>query len=445
MCVHRESGAQRAVKVLRKSHMDDDEKRMLFNEINILKEIDHPNIIKMYEFFEDEKRYYLVTEICKGGELFDEILQRGKFSERDAAVLMKQVLSCINYCHQANIVHRDLKPENILLEANKEFDQIKIIDFGTSLVYDPNRNLDEKLGTPYYIAPEVLNKNYNEKCDIWSAGVITYITLSGMPPFNGQSDQEIMKRVREGQFSFEDRIWQTISENAKSFIRSLLTYSSSDRPSAEQALQHPWLTELAALQVDEAPAMNALDNLSKFNSDVTLKQATYAFIASQLMSKQERDNLSKVFKAFDTNGDGKLSMEEVKVGYLEHYGRIMSDQEVEQMFRSVDTDNSGFIDYTEFVVAATSQQNLTSEEKLRAAFNMFDKDGSGIISADEIREVLCFGGANSLSAEAVDAIIKQVDENGEGEIQFEEFVTMMTGLENEMQATNSRANAAGAQ
>jgi calcium-dependent protein kinase len=401
--------------------MDDDEKRMLFNEINILKEIDHPNIIKMYEFFEDEKRYYLVTEICKGGELFDEILQRGKFSERDGAVLMKQVLSCINYCHQANIVHRDLKPENILLEQNKEFDQIKIIDFGTSLVYDPNRNLDEKLGTPYYIAPEVLNKNYNEKCDIWSAGVITYITLSGMPPFNGQSDQEIMKKVREGQFSFDDRIWQTISENAKGFIRSLLTYNPEERPSAQQALQHPWITELATLQVDENLAMSALDNLSRFNSDVTLKQATYAFIASQLMSKQERDNLSKVFKAFDTNGDGKLSMEEVKVGYLEHYGRIMSDQEVEQMFRSVDTDNSGFIDYTEFVVAATSQQNLTSEEKLRAAFNMFDKDGSGIISADEIREVLCFGGANSLSAEAVDAIIKQVDENGDGEIQFDEF------------------------
>ena len=102
---------------------------------------------------------------------------------------------------------RDLKPENILLEANKEFDQIKIIDFGTSLVYDPNKNLDEKLGTPYYIAPEVLNKNYNSKCDIWSCGVITYILLSGMPPFNGQSDQEIMKKVRAGSFSFDDKVW----------------------------------------------------------------------------------------------------------------------------------------------------------------------------------------------------------------------------------------------
>jgi len=180
--------------------------------------------------------------------------------------------------------------------------------------------------------------------------------------------------------------------------------------------------------------MSALDNLQKFNSDVTLKMATFSFIASQLMSKSERDNLSKVFKAFDKNGDGKLDMAEVKEGYLEHYGRIMSDQEVEQMFAAVDTDNSGFIDYTEFVVAATNQQNLTSQEKLQAAFKMFDKDDSGKISADEIREVLCFGGTNQLSVEAVDQIIKQVDENGDGEIEFEEFVAMMKGLDENMAA-----------
>jgi calcium-dependent protein kinase len=196
----------------------------------------------------------LACRICKGGELFDEILNRGKFSERDAAVLMKQVLSCINYCHQNNIVHRDLKPENILLEQNKEFDQIKIIDFGTSLVQDPTRTLDEKLGTPYYIAPEVLQKNYNEKCDIWSCGVITFIVLSGMPPFNGQSDQEIMKKVREGQFSFEDRVWSTISQNAKDFITLLLTFDKNARPSASEVLSHPWLTELANVAVDEALA-----------------------------------------------------------------------------------------------------------------------------------------------------------------------------------------------
>jgi len=399
MCVHRESSAQRAVKVLRKSHMDEDERRMLFNEINILKEIDHPNIVKMYEFFEDEKRYYLVTEICKGGELFDEILQRGKFSERDGAVLMKQVLSCINYCHQNNIVHRDLKPENILLEQNKEFDAIKIIDFGTSLVYDPNKNLDEKLGTPYYIAPEVLNKNYNSKCDIWSCGVISYILLSGMPPFNGQSDQEIMKKVRAGSFSFDDKVWNNISDNCKDFITKLLTYKQEERPTASDALQHPWIVELSTTVVDEKSAQDALSNLKSFKVDSSMKQATFAFIASQLLSKQERDGLAKVFKAFDKNGDGKLSYEEVKDGYLDHYGKVMSDEEVHAMFDSVDTDKSGFIDYSEFVVAAMAESQLTSNDKLQAAFKMFDKDGSGIISGDEIREVLSFGGTSTMSKE----------------------------------------------
>jgi calcium-dependent protein kinase len=425
MCVHRESSAQRAVKVLRKSHMDEDEKRMLFNEINILKEIDHPNIVKMYEFFEDEKRYYLVTEICKGGELFDEILQRGKFSERDGAVLMKQVLSCINYCHQNNIVHRDLKPENILLEQNKEFDAIKIIDFGTSLVYDPNKNLDEKLGTPYYIAPEVLNKNYNSKCDIWSCGVISYILLSGMPPFNGQSDQEIMKKVRAGSFSFDDKVWNNISDNCKDFITKLLTYKQEERPTAAEALQHPWIVELSTTVVDEKSAQDALSNLKSFKVDSSMKQATFAFIASQLLSKQERDGLAKVFKAFDKNGDGKLSYEEVKDGYLDHYGKVMSDEEVHAMFDSVDTDKSGFIDYSEFVVAAMAESQLTSNDKLQAAFKMFDKDGSGIISGDEIREVLSFGGTSQMSKEQIDTIIKQVDENGDGEISYEEFVDMM--------------------
>jgi len=315
-----------------------------------------------------------------------------------------------------------------LLEANKEFDQIKIIDFGTSLVYDPSRNLDEKLGTPYYIAPEVLGKNYDSKCDIWSCGVITYILLSGMPPFNGQSDQDIMKKVRQGSFDFEDRAWANVSDKAKDFITKLLTYDKDARATASEILTHPWLAELANLAVDESLALSVLDNMKGFRVDQTLKQATYAFIASQLLSKAEKDNLAKVFKAFDKNGDGKLSIQEVKEGYLEHYGKVMSDEEVEQMFNAVDTDRSGFIDYSEFVVAAMNERQLTTNDKLQAAFKMFDKDGSGIISADEIKEVLQFGNNNSMSNSAVDTIIKQVDENGDGEISFEEFVAMMKNL-----------------
>ena len=157
-----------------------------------------------------------------------------------------------------------MKPENILLEQNKEFDQIKIIDFGTSLVVDDNKKLDEKLGTPYYIAPEVLAKNYGSKCDIWSCGVITYIVLSGIPPFNGASDQEIMKKVKVGKFSFADPVWNGISDQAKDFITSLLTKDQAKRPSAGEALKHPWIAQANQLTketVSSDVAMSALTNL----------------------------------------------------------------------------------------------------------------------------------------------------------------------------------------
>ena len=167
LCTHRETKEKRAVKVLKKENMDAAEKQTMLNEINTLRELDHPNIVKIFEYFEDEKRFYIVTEHIQGGELFDEIIARGKFDERDAAVLMRQLLSCITYCHSHNIVHRDLKPENVLLEANKAFDQIKVIDFGTAQTFKQGQNLKETIGTPYYIAPEVLKHSYGKECDIW--------------------------------------------------------------------------------------------------------------------------------------------------------------------------------------------------------------------------------------------------------------------------------------
>ena len=252
-----------------------------------------------------------------------------------------------------------------------------------------------------------------------------------MPPFNGQSDQEIMKKVRAGSFSFDDKVWTNISDNCKDFITKLLTYKADERPTAGDMLKHPWLVELATTTIDDGAALSALGNLKSFKTESTMKQATFAFIASQLMSKNERDGLAKVFKAFDKNGDGKLSMEEVKEGYLEHYGKIMSDEEVENMFKAVDTDNSGFIDYSEFVVAAMNENQLTTNEKLAAAFKMFDKDGSGIISPDEIKEVLSFGGTNQMSKSTLEMIVKEVDENGDGEISFEEFVEMMKKVGND--------------
>jgi calcium-dependent protein kinase len=165
---HIKTGYIRAIKAIKKKAISHEETKRIITEIDILKNLDHPNIVKLYEIIEDRKHYHLVTELLTGGELFDKIMKLGHFSEKMAASYMFEILSAVMYCHSNNIVHRDLKPENIILQSDKDNSPLKIIDFGTSVQFNPKRKMKQILGTPYYVAPEVLAGRYNEKCDVWS-------------------------------------------------------------------------------------------------------------------------------------------------------------------------------------------------------------------------------------------------------------------------------------
>jgi len=426
-CQHKASGSMRAIKIIKKAMLDPAEREKLINEVTVLKELDHPNILKLYEFFQDSKYFYLVTELCTGGELFDKITEEQFLGEKDAAHIMNQVISAINYCHSQNVVHRDLKPENLLLDAPTPHPKIKIIDFGTSQIFDPTKKMDQKYGTPYYIAPEVLKKNYNEKCDLWSCGVILYILLCGYPPFNGPNDKAIIEAVIRGKFTLDEPEWDSVSPEAKDLVRKLLTYDLNKRISASDALQHPWFKKMLVIEkMDSALANKALSNLRGFRAEEKLKQAALTFIVSQLVNKEEMDQMEKAFKALDKNKDGKLSKEEILEGYQEYFGKPIDEDEVNNMMKMVDTDGSGTIDYSEFVMAAMNQSQLLTQEKLEAAFKMFDKDGSGTISIDEIKETL--GKGAGIPESAYREVLKEVDENGDGEISFEEFTKMMKKL-----------------
>jgi len=426
-CLHMESSDIRAVKILAKAKIQDDSFR---NEIDTLKELDHPNILRIFESFEDDKNYYVVTEFCDGGELFEEILEWGKFTEEDAAVLMKQILTCVNYCHRRNFVHRDLKPENILLEKDKGFDHLKICDFGTAKLFDEEaggakNRLKDSVGSPYYIAPEVLAGSYGAKCDVWSCGVIAYIVLSGVPPFNGHSDEEIYDRIMEGRYNFDGDEWSDISDEAIDFICNLLTYEEKDRPDASEALTHKWL-DAAKMEAHDnyssKEAISSLSNLASFSAQQKLKQATYTFIVSQLLTKDEKEGVDAIFRAMDVDCDGKLSRDEIKLSWNEHFGQALGKEELETIFQQVDSDESGEIDYSEFVMATMNARNLVSEKRLEAAFRAFDKDGNGQISPEEVRQIL---GGGVLDEKAVAKIIAQVDADGDGQVNFAEFKTMM--------------------
>ena len=242
----------RAMKIITKtSNNSEEDEKEIINEINILKLMDHPNILKIFEFYSSKESYSIITEYCSGGELFQEITEKGPFNERYTAYVMYQIFSAINYCHNMNIIHRDLKPENILIvDRNKNnFPRIKVCDFGTSKMVEKGAVQKKLVGSSYYIAPEVIKKNYNEKCDVWSCGVIMYILLSGRPPFGGDDDNEIMSNVKKGKYDLETSPFNKVSKNALDLIRKLLIMDKDKRISAQEALNHPWFKEQKAKEL----------------------------------------------------------------------------------------------------------------------------------------------------------------------------------------------------
>eukprot|EP00920_Eleutheroschizon_duboscqi_P025788 GHVT01063648.1.p1 GENE.GHVT01063648.1~~GHVT01063648.1.p1 ORF type:complete len:542 (-),score=153.82 GHVT01063648.1:368-1993(-) len=439
LCRDKKTHVERAVKIISKSSVAQSTADTLLDEVAVLKKLDHPNTMKLYEFFEDKRNYYLVTELYTGGELFDEIIARQKFTEVDAALIMKQVLSGVTYLHRYNIVHRDLKPENLLLESRGENNAlIKIVDFGLSARFDKQGKMKERLGTAYYIAPEVLRKKYDEKCDVWSCGVIMYILLCGYPPFGGSTDQEILKRVEKGKYEFDPPDWNCVSEDAKDLLRKMLTYDPSKRVSAEEALNHPWILERCAAKasaMEGAVLGGALNNMKKFHSDQKLAQAALLFMGSKMTTLEETKELTKIFTQLDKNGDGQLDEQELIAGYrslmqlrgadaneLAKMDSETIESEVKAIIDSVDFDQNKFIDYSEFVTVCMDKKLLLSRERLKAAFQQFDSDGSGKISNAELAKLF---GLTEVEDDVWQRVLKETDVNNDGEVDLEEFIAMM--------------------
>ena len=428
------TGSKRAMKIINKSEncsTEDDQEIM--NEINILRTLDHPNILKIFEFYSSKESYSLVTELCQGGELLQEIIDRGPFNENYSAYVMLQILSAINYCHGMKIVHRDLKPENILIAERDSngLPRIKIADFGTSKMFEKGAVQRKLVGSSYYIAPEVLKKHYDEKCDIWSCGVIMYILLSGRPPFAGDSDKEIMEKVRIGKYDLEEPPFDKLSSSGKDLIKKLMIMDPKKRISAQEALNHPWFKENRSKELfnrikDESTLRKMIHNLKVYKRDSIIQETALAYLVHNFPQMKDVVNACKLFNQIDVNGDGKINKDELLKGLQ---SKIKSDtlkKDVDTIFHNIDMDNNGYIEYEEFVRAAVSKEHFIDTKVIQFAFRYFDKDGSGEITFDEIEEVFKESIQDKSNVhESLKKIIDEVDENGDGIISFNEFADIM--------------------
>ena len=435
---HKLSNQYRAMKIIQCKSTSENHSIAINKEINILKNLDHPNIIKVYEFYSSEKYVYIINELCTGGELFDKIVDVKHFSESAACNIMRQLLSAVAYCHENGVIHRDLKPENILIESSeekdKEFFQIKVIDFGTCEILK-KKKLTEQIGTSFYIAPEVLKNGYNEKCDLWSCGVILYILLCGSPPFYGKNEKEIFRKILDGNFTFRHKIWNKISTEAKNLVLKLLQVNPAKRLSAQDALEDVWFKKnfnINSLE-NSSSFKYFLKNITEFCAEQKLQQATLAFLVHNFAPKDELDELKKIFFAFDKNGDGKLSKEEFVKGLSNNNTSLNSilkrDSSIKDLLKNIDSDNNGYISFEEFLIASINKEKILTEKNLKMAFDVFDRDKSGGICQNELKYIL--GEYNVNAKEHLwQKMIQQIDLNQDGQISYEEFHKMMMDVIN---------------
>lgn len=421
LCVENATGNEYACKTIAKRKLTmqediDDVRR----EIQIMHHMaGNPNVISIVGSYEDAVSVYVVMELCAGGELFDRIIERGHYTEKKAANLSRVIVSVVDACHSAGVIHRDLKPENFLFVNEDEESPLVSIDFGLSVFFKPGEKFYDTVGSAYYMAPEVLRKKYDQGCDVWSAGIIIYILLCGVPPFWDETEEGVYEQVLDGELDLESGPWPSISESAKDLIRGMLIRDVTQRMSATEVLNHPWI-QADGVAPDKPLDSAVLSRLKQFSAMNKIKKIAIKVIAESL-SEEEIAGLKEMFKMMDTDGSNQITLEELKEG-LEKVNVNLKDSEMIRLMEAADIDNDGKIDYSEFIGAMLHLNKVQKEDHLFAAFSYFDKDGSGYITTEELHQACVKFGLGDIP---LDEVMGEIDKDNDGRIDYSEFVDMM--------------------
>lgn len=363
---------------------------ILSNEVDHLKELSHPNVIRFYESYQDSKFFHIVVDYCSGGELKTLIEKKGGLDEGVARRFMKQILWAISYIHSRGICNRDIKADNFLISNQGEDPQLKMIDFGLSVRFkeDEEFEMEDTVGTPYYVAPEVLLQVYDHRCDLWSAGVLMFYMLSGNYPFNGDTDDILQENIIRGNFNFRDDSWRNVSKPAKNLLKQLLDTDPGNRPSASQALDHKWFVGSKRNQMNMSvfASTQIMENLNEFKAENSFQKMVSSIMANMLCELEIR-HIRRVFRQIDEDHLGSISPKHLQK-FLESNGHCLLHP-IEQIIQELKLHSThpGVLTYDEFIVASIDKQFFLSDAKLREAFRYMDVDNSRTISVNNLKEI----------------------------------------------------------
>ena len=383
--------------------------------VEILKDLDHPNIVRVFETFLYKKRLFIVLELCSGGDLYS----RDPYSEDEAHRIVRSLFRAVAYLHTKGIVHRDLKYENCLFVDKSKQAAVRIIDFGLSQKFAKSEHLHAAVGTAYTMAPEQIQGSYSEKIDVWALGVMAFMLLSSSLPFYGKDKLYVMKQIMQGRFSLHSKRWSQVSDEAKEFIRCLLVRNPANRPSAEEALNLPWLktarANTASFSIDQLD--DILTSLKAYASYGTLKRLALMVVAYKSTS-EEIGFLRTSFVRFDKSNDGEISFDEFQDAMSENY--TYTEDEMRELFAAIDVDATGKVHYMEFLAASIEARGAIDEERLAEAFDRIDTDDSGHITIQDLRDFL----GHEIPLPFLERIIDEADIDNDHTIAYNEFLNL---------------------
>ena len=381
-----------------------------------LQALDHPNITRLYEAYEDKGYFYMVYERVEGGTVLDNLSFSQKHTEYSVCSIISQVLAGLSYCHSRGVVHKNLHVKNLLLLKHKGSQQVKIIGLESQGRFAAEQRLSIPIEFLSFAAPEMFNRIYTEKGDVWSCGVILHLLLSGNLPFGGNWKEQ-RGGILSKEVAFPKNIWRDISAEGKALVSAMLAKDAEARPTALQCLEMPWVlqnSQAASVETAEIP----LQRLQHFNGNMQIKETILVYVSKHLQGAGENRQIEELFRNLDTNKDGKLSKSELISGYSQIMEQEKATELVESVMQAVDLDNSGFVDFSEFLFASSDPIYMLSNDNLRELFQLLDRDHDGTISLEEFERTFELSKA---SRSCWQEMITQADVSGDGKLTLREF------------------------